>query len=35
MLEAIALVVLFCDVDGTVGRDFEAGLASLKTVAEK
>jgi carbon monoxide dehydrogenase subunit G len=26
---------LFCDMDGMVGKDFEAGLASLKTAAER
>ena len=26
---------VFLDMDGMVGKDFEAGLASLKTVAEK
>jgi hypothetical protein len=26
---------LFCDMDGMVGKDFEAGLAGLKAVAEK
>ncbi len=26
---------LFCDMDGKVGKDFEAGLASLKALAEK
>lgn len=26
---------LFCDMDGTVGKDFEAGLANLKALAER
>jgi uncharacterized protein YndB with AHSA1/START domain len=29
------LVGMFCDIDGMVGKDFEAGLASLKSAAEK
>ncbi len=26
---------VFCDMDSMIGKDFEAGLANLKTVAEK
>lgn len=29
------LVHLFLDMDAMVGRDFDAGLASLKSIAEK
>ncbi len=29
------LMGIFCNMDSMIGKDFEAGLASLKTVAEK
>jgi len=29
------LIQVFCDMDGMIGKQFEAGLADLKTVAEK
>jgi hypothetical protein len=29
------LVSLFCDMDGTIGKEFESGLANLKAAAEK
>lgn len=29
------VMTMFCNMDSMVGKDFEAGLASLKTVAEK
>jgi K+-transporting ATPase KdpF subunit len=29
------VISVFCDMDSMVGKDFEAGLANLKTVAEK
>ena len=29
------LMGLFCDMDKMIGRDFEAGLANLKTLAER
>jgi hypothetical protein len=29
------LIQVFCDMDGMIGKQFEAGLADLKAVAEK
>jgi uncharacterized protein YndB with AHSA1/START domain len=29
------IIQVFCDMDAMIGKDFEAGLASLKSVAEK
>lgn len=29
------LIQVFCDMDGMVGKDFEAGLAGMKAAAEK
>ncbi len=29
------VISIFCDMDAMIGKDFEAGLASLKTVAER
>ncbi|HKU71577.1 MAG TPA: SRPBCC family protein [Burkholderiales bacterium] len=29
------VISIFCDMDAMIGKDFEAGLAKLKTVAEK
>jgi hypothetical protein len=29
------IIHMFCNMDRMVGKDFEAGLASLKAVAEK
>jgi hypothetical protein len=29
------VISVFCDMDSVIGKDFEAGLANLKTVAEK
>jgi hypothetical protein len=29
------VIQVFCDMDSMVGKDFEAGLANMKTVAEK
>jgi Polyketide cyclase / dehydrase and lipid transport len=29
------VISVFCDMDGMIGKDFEAGLANLKTLTEK
>jgi hypothetical protein len=33
--EMAKLMGLFCDMDKMIGKDFEAGLANLKTLAER
>jgi hypothetical protein len=29
------LISVFCDMDGMIGKEFENGLANLKTLTEK
>jgi hypothetical protein len=29
------VITVFCDMDAMIGKQFETGLANLKTVAEK
>jgi hypothetical protein len=29
------VLTMFCDMDSMIGKEFEAGLADLKTLAEK